>query len=409
MRQDTASRPHVDDESLFALRSQAMRVRRLARSRLAAIGLATAGLLSVTCSSPTPPTKTIVIPPPAVTCPVAPPPVTTTNGQSALVTYGLPTVTGGVAPVPVSCVPPSGSPFNIGSTPVTCTATDAAHRTASCSFTVTVTLPPPRLGVTTILAFGDSITEGEVPVIGEFSIRPQFVEPDKSYPADLTTLLAQRYATQGASRLDAFTVGAGNTTICTTDPPRPMSSGIVVINAGCLGERAEDATTLARLNDKIATYHPDVVLLLEGVNDLDPSNPSASISAGVQGVHTLIAAAQSRGARVMVGTLLPQIAADLTHGGTPLLIAPFNALLVPVATNAGARVVDLFSDIARDLTDWISPYDGLHPTEAGYQELARVWFNSIQDAFGPPAASTVTTRGGVRQSTTDRASRVTPR
>jgi lysophospholipase L1-like esterase len=373
------------------------------------LGVATAALLAVTCSSPTLPSKTIIIPPPAVTCPVAPSPVTATSGQSALVTYGPASVTGGTAPVSVSCAPPSGSTFNIGSTAVTCTATDAVQRTASCSFSITVTLPPPRLGVTTILAFGDSITEGEVPVVGEFSLRPQFVEPDRSYPADLTTLLAQRYTAQGASRLDAFTVGVANTTNCWTDPPRPMTSGIVVINAGCLGERAQDPTTLARLNDKLATYRPDVVLLLEGVNDLNPLNAGASISAGVRGVQSLIAAAQSRGARVMVGTLLPQIAADLTHGGTPGLIAPFNAVLVPVATNAGARVVDLFSDIAADLRDWISPYDGLHPTEAGYQEMARVWFNGIQNAFELPRSSTVTASGGVRQGTVHRAPKVTPR
>jgi lysophospholipase L1-like esterase len=330
---------------------------------------------------------------------VAPSPVTSTNGQSALVTYGPASVTGGTAPVSLSCVPPSGSTFNIGSTAITCTATDAVQRTASCSFTATVTLPPPRLGVTTILAFGDSITEGEVPVLGEFSLGPQFVEPDKSYPADLTILLAQRYTGQGAARVDAFTVGAGNTTNCGTDPPRPIISGIVVINAGCLGERAEDLTTLARLNDKLATYRPDVVLLLEGVNDLDPQNPTTSISAGVHGVQSLIAAAQSRGARVMVGTLLPQIAADLTHGGTPLLIGPFNAQLVPAAIGAGARVVDLFGDIVNDVTDWISPYDGLHPTEAGYQEMARVWFSSIQSAFELPTTTTVTAHRGVRPRT----------
>jgi lysophospholipase L1-like esterase len=371
--------------------------KRLGRSCLAAIGPATAALISVTCSSPTLPSTTIIIPPPAVTCPVAPSPVTSTNGQSAQVTYGQASVTGGTAPVSLSCAPPSGSAFNIGSTAVTCTATDAVHRTASCSFTATVTLPAPRLGVTTILAFGDSITEGEVPVAGEFSLRQKFVEPDKSYPADLTILLAQRYTAQGAARVDAFTIGAGNTTNCGTDPPRPVTSGIVVINAGCLGERAEDLTTLARLNDKLATYRPDVVLLLEGVNDLDPDDPSTSISAGVHGVQNLIAAAQSRGAHVMVGTLLPQIAVDLTHGGTPLLIAPFNAQLVPAVTNAGARVVDLFSDIAMDPTDWISPYDGLHPTEAGYQEMARVWFNSIQSAFELPVL-TLTTRPGARRS-----------
>jgi hypothetical protein len=46
--------------------------------------------------------------------------------------------------VTVECVPPSGSTFPIGTTAVTCTATDDAGNTAECSFTVTVedTTPP---------------------------------------------------------------------------------------------------------------------------------------------------------------------------------------------------------------------------------------------------------------------------
>ena len=197
--------------------------------------------------------------------------VTTSNGQPAVVSYGAPSVTGGTTPVSTTCTPSSGSAFNVGSTVVTCTATDAVRRTAGCSFPVSVTLPSPRLGAATILAFGDSITEGEVPVAGEFGVHPQFVELDQSYPAQLTTLLGQRYSAQGVSRLDA---------ICGNDPPSTAASGIVVINAGCLGERAQDLATLARLNNKLVAYHPDVVLLLEGVNDL---NGAASIPTAVRG------------------------------------------------------------------------------------------------------------------------------
>jgi lysophospholipase L1-like esterase len=371
-------------------------------------GLVAAALVTLTCSSPTRPT--IIIPPPAITCPVAPSPVTTSNGQSAVVTFGSATATGGTAPVSVFCTPSSGSTFTLGSTAVTCTATDAVRRAASCSFTASVVLPAPRLGVTRILAFGDSITMGEVPVAGEFpaaiafQVRPQFVEPDRSYPAVLTTLLAQRYTAQGASRVDAFTINISDDTNqdCNPDPPAPRTAGIVVINAGCLGAPANDPLlTLPRLKDKIRAYQPDLLLLHIGVNDLDSASPAASISRGVQGVQTLIAAARSCcgiPVPVMVGTLLPQIAADLTHGGAPDLIVPFNTLLVPAATSAGARVVDLYGDIARDPTDWISPYDGLHPTEAGYQEMARVWFNSIQNAFELPRGSTVTTGAPARPS-----------
>jgi hypothetical protein len=84
---------------------------------------------------------------------------------------------------------------------VTCTVTDKVQRTASCRFAVTVLPPAPRLTVSRILAFGDSITAGEVPAPGEFLQLQRFVMPDLSYPANLTTLLAQRYTAQGASRV----------------------------------------------------------------------------------------------------------------------------------------------------------------------------------------------------------------
>ena len=42
----------------------------------------------------------------------------------------------------VVCTPPSGAPFPPGTTPVTCTATDALGNSTSCSFTVTVAVVP---------------------------------------------------------------------------------------------------------------------------------------------------------------------------------------------------------------------------------------------------------------------------
>jgi lysophospholipase L1-like esterase len=357
-------------------------------------------LFTVTCSSPTLPSQTIIIPPPAITCPIAPLPVTTTNGQSAVVTYASATVTGGTAPVSVSCAPPSGSTFKAGSTTVTCTATDAVRRSAGCSFAVAVMLATPRLGVTRVLAFGDSITEGEVPAPGEFPaaivFRPRYVEPNEAYPADLASMLGQRYTAQGAFLVNAFTfMLSSDSNDCTTDTPAPAASGLVVVNSGCLGAQANDPMTLRRLQDKIKVYQPDVVLLLIGVNDLDPTSPDTSIAEGLQGVQTLIAYAESKSVRVMVGTLLPEVSGD-DHAGAVNLIVPFNTQLVSVATSAGAHVVDLYSDIVKDVTDWIA-YDGLHPTAAGYQEMARVWFTSIRNAFELPA-STVTS-GRVRPST----------
>jgi hypothetical protein len=62
------------------------------------------------------------------------------------VTYGTPVV----------CSPPSGSTFAVGTTPVNCTATDAAGNVAPCSFTVTVKdAEPPVIGAVTATEGGD--------------------------------------------------------------------------------------------------------------------------------------------------------------------------------------------------------------------------------------------------------------
>jgi len=63
----------------------------------------------------------------------------TTYGDSAVVTWQSPTATDNVDPDPsVGCDPDSGASFALGTTAVTCTATDAAGNSASASFDVTV-------------------------------------------------------------------------------------------------------------------------------------------------------------------------------------------------------------------------------------------------------------------------------
>jgi len=68
-----------------------------------------------------------------------------TSLAGAVVAYTSPTASddgSGVAAT-AACAPVSGSSFAIGTTPVTCTATDAAGNTASGTFTVTVNRPVP--------------------------------------------------------------------------------------------------------------------------------------------------------------------------------------------------------------------------------------------------------------------------
>ncbi|MEP7340273.1 MAG: choice-of-anchor X domain-containing protein [Acidobacteriota bacterium] len=96
---------------------------------------------SVTDSNPSNDSATATVtasnPAPVITCPAT---VSVgTTGNSANVSYTLPTVTdncpGTTTPV---CTPASGSSFALGTTTVTCQTADSAGSTASCSFAVIV-------------------------------------------------------------------------------------------------------------------------------------------------------------------------------------------------------------------------------------------------------------------------------
>src|SRR5205085_257149 len=77
--------------------------------------------------------------PPVITCPASASAVTPTiGGTSAVVTYPPPTATDNCAVASLICTPPSGSIFTLGTTSVTCTATDPTGNSASCSFPVSI-------------------------------------------------------------------------------------------------------------------------------------------------------------------------------------------------------------------------------------------------------------------------------
>jgi autotransporter-associated beta strand protein len=65
-----------------------------------------------------------------------------TSGAGAVVTYSLPTASGGCTPPTVVGTPPSGSTFPIGTNTVTVTASDTCGQSVQCTFTVTVNPPP---------------------------------------------------------------------------------------------------------------------------------------------------------------------------------------------------------------------------------------------------------------------------
>jgi len=83
--------------------------------------------------------------PPTITCPDD---IIQNNDSglcSAVVNFEV-TATDECGEPTVVCVPPSGSTFPVGTTTVTCTATDSANQTSQCSFDVTVLdKEPPKI------------------------------------------------------------------------------------------------------------------------------------------------------------------------------------------------------------------------------------------------------------------------
>ena len=270
--------------------------------------------------------------PPSLTCPSPIAAVSPLAGP-ATVSYDIPSAMSGEPPVTVRCTPEANATYAVGTTIVECIATDARQRTASCTFPVTVAAAP-RLQRGRIMAFGDSITTGEVivPNTQELLLTPT----PASYPSVLQALLRARYGDQA-----------------------------VVFNAGLSGEKVAFADR--RFPSTFLNYSPDVVVLLEGANDLLYADPAAGIQSAELGMAVIAADARNRRARVFIALLTPS-RPGRRH--IPLAtIAAANDRLRAVARGEGATVIDTFSPLLADLEANIGS-DGLHPTERGYRRIA---------------------------------------
>jgi lysophospholipase L1-like esterase len=262
-----------------------------------------------------------------------------------MVGYPLPENHGGQGDVKIGCAPASGETFPVGTTKVECSITDSLNRTASCSFSVIVGAPP-RLRLTRFMAFGDSLTAGEIVIPGTEDAETH-ANPDTAYPGVLARLLSARYTTQT----------------------------IVVTNRGKSGERSDLA--LGRFVDSFRADSPQAVILLEGVNDIIFSeNAGLGIDTAEKGVSALAADARNRNARVFIVNLPP------TKRGrrqVPLSsIQAFNDRLRVVARGEGARLIDIFSTLLPDVETMVGS-DGLHLTEAGYKRVAETIDAAIRD------------------------------
>jgi lysophospholipase L1-like esterase len=207
------------------------------------------------------------------------------------------------------------------------------------------------LGVTRFVAFGDSITYG---TLSSFDGLFLFDVPSHSYPVRLELGLDAYHAPQN------FGVG----------------------NSGNPGETATAGATFTRFQNVLGSERPQVVLLLEGVNDLNNGVSQTEIS---NSLGQMLDYATLRGMAVLIATM-PRIYDTSTTDRPDERIVPFNNEVQRLAAaRANVHVVDLYTAFGTNRS--LMGGDGLHPTPEGYEVMASTFLAAIERAF--PVTRTV--------------------
>jgi lysophospholipase L1-like esterase len=239
-----------------------------------------------------------------------------------------------------------------------CVANQPFDISSCASGAFTYDAPPPTDPMTTVdvsLGFGDSITFGT-------TCRPSpstGIACDvriTGYPARLQSLLAARYRAQSIT-----VTGAGLPGECASI-------------AGCNG------TSGGRFRLP-GTMQPaqDLVIILEGVNDLNNGRSAASIR---DALREMANAARGQGKQVVLCTLPPVVPDSLSgqFKADPGQIAQLNALIDQVAAQDGHVRVDMTAAFGSNPGQFLS-LDGLHPNDAGYQRMAEAIRDKIVERF----------------------------
>ncbi|HQZ40593.1 MAG TPA: GDSL-type esterase/lipase family protein [Vicinamibacterales bacterium] len=214
--------------------------------------------------------------------------------------------------------------------------------------------PTATLTATRFLAFGDSLTEGEItsPAPNSIQLAPMVVVPNASYPARLQERLRSRY--------------------------RSQASELTVTNAGRSGELVANGE--ARLAQLLANSQTQALLLLHGYNDLLDYG-AGGVSPASASINRLARDGRFRGARVFIGLMPPPIPGRQRSVPDDVVRA-FNDELRAIAAGEGAVVVDVYSALSGNVSGYIG-IDGHHPNEAGYQRIAEEFLARIAAELEP--------------------------
>ncbi len=175
----------------------------------------------------------------------------------------------------------------------------------------------------TVLAFGDSLTAGYKSKAG-------------GYPSKLAALLI--------------------------DKNKPA----VLINKGISGEKTAEG--LARFDSVLAATNADIVLIMEGSNDLLKELPLETARDNLQAMINKAKAAE-------VIPVLANLPPSIRGNCEELIPEVWNPMIASLARDNNIPLVDHYSAI---LPFWrFTNSDGIHLNEKGYWVIAKSWYNTI--------------------------------
>jgi hypothetical protein len=160
--------------------------------------------------------------------------------DGAMVDYVATATGSGGGPVPVTCAPPSGSTFAIGTTTVLCSATDATG-TSNGSFTVHVRGVAEQL--IDLMADSESVGPGKSLTSKVSEIEASLAAGDvrdacngltHAYPNAVAAQAGKKITVEDADRLIADAMQIANVLGCTEEAPPPVSFAML-LPLGLLG------------------------------------------------------------------------------------------------------------------------------------------------------------------------------
>ncbi|MDH3346544.1 MAG: GDSL-type esterase/lipase family protein [Desulfobulbaceae bacterium] len=184
----------------------------------------------------------------------------------------------------------------------------------------------------------------------------------------------------GAAIIDAFgdSITAGEGSSSGGYPPKLTSllnnnnRNSNILNYGIPGEHTSQG--IARIDSVLAASGPQLVLLLEGIND---RAFGISLETTKFNLSEMINKCRARNATPLISNLLPDTS---PQGWKKQVSTTYNPMINSLAQEKGISLVDQYSPLA---PNWDSlTVDGMHPNDSGYQIMAQTWYNTLKGIIG---------------------------